>query len=48
MEKYIVKIIQGNSIVTFRFNEQADAVEFINICIETADDGTKAQIERVD
>ena len=48
MEKYVVSVLCNENVVIFRFNELADAVEFVSTCIETADVGTKAQIERVE
>ena len=44
MEMYVVKVMNGCNEVIFRFNELADAMEFVSTCIETADDGTQVQI----
>ena len=46
MEEYVVKVMAGCNVVTFRFNELADAMEFIETCIETADEGTQVKIGR--
>ena len=46
MEEYVVKVMNGCNEVIFRFNELADAMEFIGICVETADEGTQVKIGR--
>lgn len=46
MEEYVVKVMNGCNVVIFRFNELADAMEFIGTCIETADEGTQVKIGR--
>lgn len=48
MEKYIVRVLYHDNEVVFRFNEQADAMEFVSTCIETADVGTTVQITQVE
>ena len=48
MEKYVVSVLCNENVVIFRFNEQADAMEFVSTCIETADVGTTVQITQVE
>lgn len=48
MEKYVVRVLFHDNEIVFRFNEQADAMEFVSTCIETADVGTTVQITQVE
>ena len=48
MEKYVVSVLCNENVVIFRFNELADAMEFVSTCIETADVGTTVQITQAE
>lgn len=46
---YLVKIwAEPNKCINFEFNNQADAIEFVSTCIETADAETEISIKRLE